>query len=127
MTFKNVDTARLFIDSLGPNVKEIATLNVRVGLSADDFENQELMLVGLAQIMRTMKIFRDYCQLKQTQLGQKIVWQWQKYGFLESLAEMGPLNDLVDAKNKKLGWIDLGNHILVVGIILFAIFIITNA
>ena len=35
--------------------------------------------------------------------------------------------DLVDAKNKKLGWIDLGNHILVAGIILFAIFIITNA
>ena len=30
-------------------------------------------------------------------------------------------------KNKKLGWIDLGNHMLVVGIILFAIFIITNA
>jgi len=35
--------------------------------------------------------------------------------------------DLVDAKNKKLGWIDLGNHILIVGIILFAVFIITNA
>ena len=35
--------------------------------------------------------------------------------------------DLVDPKNKKLGWIDLGNHILIVGIILFAIFIITNA
>ena len=35
--------------------------------------------------------------------------------------------DLVDAKNKRLGWIDLGNHILVVGIILLATFIITNA
>ena len=34
---------------------------------------------------------------------------------------------LVDSKNKKLGWIDLGNHILVLGIILFAVFIITNA
>jgi len=33
----------------------------------------------------------------------------------------------VDSKNKKLGWIDLGNHILIVGIILFAVFIITNA
>jgi sensor domain CHASE-containing protein len=35
--------------------------------------------------------------------------------------------DLVVSKNKKLSWIDLGNHILVVGVILFAIFIITNA
>ena len=35
--------------------------------------------------------------------------------------------NLVDDKNKNLGWIDLGNHILVLGIILFAVFIITNA
>ena len=96
MTFKNIETAKMFVDSL-PNTKEITTLNVRVGLSADDFENQELMLVGLAQIMRSMKSFKDYCHQKQTQFGQKIVWRWQKYGFLESLAEMGPLNDLVDA------------------------------
>ena len=96
MTFKNIETAKTFIDSL-PHTKEITTLNVRVGLSADDFENQELMLVGLAQVMRSMKSFKDYCNQKQTQYGQKIVWKWQKYGFLESLSEMGPLNDLVDA------------------------------
>ena len=35
--------------------------------------------------------------------------------------------DLVDPKNKKMGFIDLGNHILVAGIILLGIFIITNA
>jgi hypothetical protein len=35
--------------------------------------------------------------------------------------------NLVDNKNKNLGWIDLGNHILVLGIVLFAVFIITNA
>ncbi len=35
--------------------------------------------------------------------------------------------NLVDDKNKNLGWIDLGNHILVLGIVLFAVFIITNA
>jgi hypothetical protein len=96
MTFKNIETAKMFVDFL-PHTKEITTLNVRVGLSADDFENQELMLVGLAQIMRSMKTFKDYCNHKQTQYGQKIVWRWQKYGFLESLSEMGPLNDLVDA------------------------------
>ena len=35
--------------------------------------------------------------------------------------------DLIDPKNKKLGLIDLGNHILIAGIVLIAIFIITNA
>ena len=35
--------------------------------------------------------------------------------------------DLIDPKNKKLGFIDLGNHILIAGVVLIAIFIITNA
>ena len=35
--------------------------------------------------------------------------------------------DLIDSKNKKLGMIDLGNHILVAGIILIGIFIVTNS
>ena len=33
----------------------------------------------------------------------------------------------VDPKNKNLGWIDLGNHILLTGIILLVIFIIKVA
>ena len=35
--------------------------------------------------------------------------------------------DLVDPKNKKMGFIDLGNHVLIAGILLLGIFIITNA
>ena len=35
--------------------------------------------------------------------------------------------DLLDSKNKKIGFIDLGNHILIAGVILIGIFIITNA
>tara|TARA_B100000427_G_scaffold246197_1_gene209230 strand:+ start:989 stop:1249 length:261 start_codon:yes stop_codon:yes gene_type:complete len=35
--------------------------------------------------------------------------------------------DLIDPKNKKLGFIDLGNHILILGVVLLGIFIITNA
>ena len=35
--------------------------------------------------------------------------------------------DLVDPKNKKLGFIDLGNHILIAGIVIIGIFIIINA
>ena len=37
------------------------------------------------------------------------------------------LRDLVDSKNKKMGFIDLGNHILVVGIVLIGIFIISSS
>jgi|TARA_Y100001970_G_scaffold275261_1_gene376264 hypothetical protein len=35
--------------------------------------------------------------------------------------------NLIDPKNKKMGVIDLGNHILIAGVILFGIFIIVNA
>ena len=35
--------------------------------------------------------------------------------------------DLIDPKNKKRGLIDLGNHILIAGVVLIGIFIITNA
>ena len=34
---------------------------------------------------------------------------------------------LIDPKNKKLGLIDLGNHVLIAGIVLIGIFIISNA
>ena len=35
--------------------------------------------------------------------------------------------DLIDPKNKKLGLIDLGTHVLIAGIVLIGIFIISNA
>ena len=34
--------------------------------------------------------------------------------------------NIVDSKNKDLGWFDLGNHIIIMGVILFAIFIVKN-
>ena len=37
------------------------------------------------------------------------------------------MRNIVDAKNENLGWFDLGNHIIILGVILFAIFIVTNA
>ena len=33
----------------------------------------------------------------------------------------------IDPKNKKIGLIDLGNHILIAGVVLLGIFIISNA
>ena len=35
--------------------------------------------------------------------------------------------NIVDKKNEELGWFDLGNHIIILGVILFAIFIVKNA
>jgi len=35
--------------------------------------------------------------------------------------------NIVDKKNEELGWFDLGNHIIIIGVILFAIFIAKNA
>ena len=35
--------------------------------------------------------------------------------------------NIVDAKNENLGWFDLGNHIIIIGVVLFAIFIVKNA
>lgn len=34
--------------------------------------------------------------------------------------------NIVDSKNKDLGWFDLGNHIIIIGVVLFAIFIAKN-
>ena len=35
--------------------------------------------------------------------------------------------NIVDNKNEELGWFDLGNHVIILGVILFAIFIAVNA
>ena len=34
--------------------------------------------------------------------------------------------NIVDSKNRDLGWFDLGNHIIIMGVVLFAIFIVKN-
>jgi len=33
---------------------------------------------------------------------------------------------LIDKKNEQIGFFDLGNHILIIGMILFIIFVVTN-
>ena len=38
-----------------------------------------------------------------------------------------PLNrKFIDKKNEQIGFFDLGNHILIIGMILFIIFVVTN-
>ena len=51
----------------------------------------------------------------------------------ESKIKINPYDNLpisrkfIDKKNKQIGFFDLGNHILIIGMILFIIFVVTNA
>lgn len=64
-----------------------------------------------------------------------LVWLYvsSKYVWNKSESEVvGKKNkkrwkNIVDKKNEELGWFDLGNHIIILGVILFAIFIAKNA
>ena len=64
-----------------------------------------------------------------------LVWLYvsSKYVWNKSESEVvGEKNkrrwkNIVDKKNEELGWFDLGNHIIIIGVILFAIFIAKNA
>ena len=64
-----------------------------------------------------------------------LVWLYvsSKYVWNKSESEVvGKKNNrrwknFVDKKNEELGWFDLGNHIIILGVILFAIFIAKNA
>jgi|TARA_B100000446_G_scaffold84131_1_gene79399 hypothetical protein len=64
-----------------------------------------------------------------------LVWLYvsSKYVWNKSESEVaGKKNkkrwkNIVDKKNEELGWFDLGNHIIIIGVILFAIFIAKNA
>ena len=55
----------------------------------------------------------------------KFVWKNNE----ESRTKKNPRQwkDMVDSKNENLGWFDLGNHIIIIGVVLFAIFIVKNA
>ena len=64
-----------------------------------------------------------------------LVWLYvsAKYIWNKSEIEIGEKKNkrrwknIVDKKNEELGWFDLGNHIIILGVILFAIFIAKNA
>jgi hypothetical protein len=54
------------------------------------------------------------------------VWNKKEAVIIDSKSKRRWKN-LVDKKNEELGWFDLGNHIIILGVILFAIFIAKNA
>ena len=45
----------------------------------------------------------------------------------KKIKEPWKVRNLIDPKNKSLSFLDLGNHVLILGIVLFAFFIIKNA
>ena len=64
-----------------------------------------------------------------------LAWLYVSSKHVWNKQEVVPINNkskrrwknLVDKKNEELGWFDLGNHIIILGVILFAIFIAKNA
>ena len=56
----------------------------------------------------------------------KYVWNKGEYTIAEKKNKRRWKN-IVDKKNEELGWFDLGNHIIILGVILFAILIAKNA
>ena len=59
-------------------------------------------------------------------VSSKYVWNKSESAVAEKKNKKRWKN-IVDKKNEELGWFDLGNHIIIIGVILFAIFIAKNA
>ena len=59
-------------------------------------------------------------------VSSKHVWNKGEFAIAEKKNRRRWKN-IVDKKNEELGWFDLGNHIIILGVILFTIFIVKNA
>jgi hypothetical protein len=57
------------------------------------------MLLELARIMQEMRQFKLHCLEKKKSLGCSVSWKWERFGFLESFAEIEQLNALIDPHN----------------------------
>ncbi len=82
-------------------VTEIARLSIIVGLPEDHYPSEEQMFFALAQVMQSMRKFKLFCSEK-SKFGQKIKWRWAKTGDLESLANLAPLQGLVDMSDEEV-------------------------
>ena len=80
---------------------EIARLSIIVGLPEDHYPSEEQMFFALAQVMQSMRKFKLFCSEK-SKFGQKIKWRWAKTGMLDSLANLGPLQGLVDMSDEEV-------------------------
>ena len=70
------------------------------------------LFIYFSYLAVSLKIEKSDTKKEATEERKKIPFRWR---------------DLIDKKNQSLGLIDLGNHILIIGIVLLAIFIIKNS
>ena len=93
LTVKDSDAAKALIEGL-PALRKLSTLRVRVGLPQEDYPGQEQMLLDLAAVMQAMRQFKLY--VDEERRGQEINWKWERFGILESFAEIEQLNNLIE-------------------------------
>ena len=70
------------------------------------------LFIYFSYFVVSLKIEKSETEKEVAEKRKKISFRWR---------------DLIDKKNQSLGLIDLGNHILIIGIVLLAIFIIKNS
>ena len=70
------------------------------------------LFIYFSYFVVSLKIEKNETEKEVAEKRKKIPFRW---------------SDLIDKKNQSLGLIDLGNHILIIGIVLLAIFIIKNS
>jgi len=81
---------------------------------------------GSYSILGTMVVLLIlFIYLSWLYVSQKHVWSKKEVSVVQNKKRRW--KNLVDKKNQELGWFDLGNHIIILGIVLFAIFIAKNA
>ena len=80
---------------------------------------------GSYSILGTMVVLLIlFIYLSWLYVSQKHVWSKKEVSVVQNKKRRW--KNLVDKKNQELGWFDLGNHIIILGVILFAIFIVKN-
>ena len=70
------------------------------------------LFIYFSYFVVSLKIEKNETEKEVAEKRKKIPFRWR---------------GLIDKKNQSLGLIDLGNHILIIGIVLLAIFIIKNS
>ena len=72
----------------------------------------------------TVAVLLLFIYLSWLYVSAKFVWGENKD--LKTKRNPRQWKNIVDSKNEDLGWFDLGNHIIIIGVVLFAIFIVKN-
>lgn len=54
-----------------------------------------LWAVSISDFLQAMRTFKMYCKGKE-RMGLLVTWRWDRFGFLESFAEVNELNALIE-------------------------------